>query len=132
VSYLALSTINPLFSPLLGVAIYYLLINFKQQDEIYPNILFFVYLLFVDVAMGQFLFSAIILFFVIYNFLAEDIEKVFRCQKCIVFGYIVVSYLGYYGVNLFLAILLNQNLPTLSDYTPLYLLVDFILVILFL
>ena len=130
--YLSLSSIYQLFSPLLGVVIYYLLGDVKENKNIYPNILFYIYLVFIDASKGQFLFSSLILFFIIYNFLLEDIKKIFRCKKCIIFGFIVVSYFGYYAINLFFASLFNQDAVVLSSYIYFYILFDFILVVLFL
>lgn len=130
--YLSLSSIYQLFTPLLGLTVYYLLTTLKSNDNIYPNILVFSYLVLIDITKGYFLFSSLVLFFIIYNFLAEDIEKIFRCKKCIIFGFIVVSYFGYYGLNIILASFFNQDTLSLSNYTYFYIFSDFILAVLFL
>lgn len=131
VGYLSLSSIYPVFSPLLGVSIYYLLVHFRSDDGIYPNILIFAFLLLIDITKGYFLFSSLILLFIIYNFLAEDIKKIFQCEKCTVFGFIVASYLGYFGLNLFFTSLFNQNMILFDYYVYWYIFIDFILVVLF-
>ena len=127
-----LSALYPLIPPFVGVVFTYLVLNAHQHEKnALPLVLGFLYLCLYDLNKGFFLFSYPLLFIVVYHFLAHKLQTTFTCNNCILAAYVVMAYLGHFGVNVFLAYLNNEDFPYFSHYYFYYIAIDSILSFMF-
>jgi len=106
------------------IVIYYE--NEKKKNYIY---LIFLYLCFIDLNKGFYLFSYVLLFYIFYNLFVEKIRNFFTCSNCIISIYIGVAYLGHYITNSFIAYILNNEGPIFSLNYFYYIAIDTVLAV---
>ncbi len=130
--YESIGTIYPLLSPLLGVGFYYWIQNSSHKEKQFTLFLFFGYTLFFELDREMIFFSFILLTLSYYLFFANYLKEAISCEVCLIILYILYTYLGYYLLNYFLAFLFNIALPTFDVVYFIYMISDFIVILLFL
>ena len=123
---------SPIFyyaSPLVGLSFYYLT---KHNDEENIKVIFlliFIYICFMELNRGLFLFSFLIFYLILYSlgfirFLKESIH----CQWCFSTILVTISYIGYYFFNLFLTTIFNIEAPSIGWAYLVFIFTDIVLV----
>ncbi len=130
--YESIGMIYPYLAPLLGVGFYYWTQHVTDKKRYLTFVLFFSYTLFLELDRGLILFSFILLSVLYYFLLYNLIEDTLNCHVCKIIIKVFYSYLGYYGINFFLAFLFNLPFPEFSGIYFVYIFTDFLLVVLFL
>lgn len=123
-----LSALYPLIPPFVGLVFTYVLLHAHQHEKNALSLsLCFLYLSVYDLDKGFFLFSYPLLFIMVYYFLAHKLQATFTCNNCILAVYVVIAYIGHFGVNVFLAYVNNEDFPYFSHYYFYYIAIDSIL-----
>jgi len=124
----SLYTFLPLFA---GLFFCYIIINSHDEKKRPYVILALIYLSLYDLNKGFYLFSYLFFFILFYNLFVDKIRNSFSCNNCILFVYVVAGYLGHYLFNSFIAYILNQDLPSFSQWYLYYIAIDTVLVFIF-
>ena len=123
-----LSALSPLIPPFVGVVFCYVLLNADEHEKnAIPLMLGFLYLCLYDLNKGFYLFSYLILFVLVHQFVVHKVQSTFTCNNCILAVYVMIAYLGHFVLNLFLAYLDNVPFAYFSNYYFYYIAVDSIL-----
>lgn len=123
-----LSALYPLIPPFVGVIFCYVLLNVDEHEKnAVPLMLGFLYLCLYDLNKGFYLFSYLILFVLVHQFVVHKVQSTFTCNNCILAVYVMIAYLGHFVLNLFLAYLDNDTFAYFSNYYFYYIAVDSIL-----
>ncbi len=120
----SLYTILPLF---VGLFFSYAIINFSKEEDRMYLYLSFVYLTVYDLNKGFYLFSSLLFFMIFYYFFVDKIRNFFSCNSCIIAIYVVAAYLGHFLLNVFIAYILNQDIPYFSLGYLYYIFLDVVL-----
>lgn len=128
--YESLTSIYIYFTPLLGVIFYYLLEHMEEDENFLKEGLMLLYISYFEIDKGLFLFSFLIFFVLFYNFAAKPITHAIHCEKCKIVLYVGLGYFGYFILNLFLAQVFNQSIPSFGIEYVIYIITDIILVFL--
>lgn len=128
VLYLIAGSVNTFLSPLIGVFFIYLLANIKKahrstRDSINMYLAFF-YLIFFELSRGFYLFSTIILFFLIFYFLRKKIISIFKSDNWIITIFVASAYIGTYLINNIFCYLQEKELFSFSFAYIFYILID--------
>jgi len=121
----SLYTFLPLF---VGVFFAYIVINFENENSKLYIYLSFAYLAIYDLDKGFYLFSSLLFFMIFYYIFVEKIRNFLSCINCILAVYVVVAYLGHSLLNSFVAYILNQSSPALTQGYFYYIVIDIIIV----
>jgi len=124
----SLYTFLPLFA---GLFFCYAIIYAQDEKKRLYVILALIYLSLYDLNKGFYLFSYLFFFIIFYNLFVDKIRNSFSCNNCILFVYVAAGYLGHYFFNVFIAYILNQDLPVFSQWYLYYIGLDAILVFIF-
>jgi hypothetical protein len=128
----SLSALYPLIPSFVGVVFCYLLLHAQDREKnAIPLLLGFIYVCLYDLNKGFYLFSYVILFILVYQFVVHKVQVTFTCNNCILAVYVSIAYLGHYALNTFLAYLDNETFPYFSSYYFYYIAVDSILSFMF-
>lgn len=121
-------SVNTFLSPLIGVFFVYLLKNInKEYKKTKDNIsiyLSFAYLIFFELNRGFYLFSTIILFFLILLFLKKRVISIFKSENWIITIFVISTYLGIYILNNIFCYLQEKELYPFSFIYIFYILID--------
>ncbi len=130
--YQIIASLYTIFSPLIGFMFCYLIfltddeLKTHQEDEA-KKYLAFLYLIFIELNKGFYLFSGMISFFIFYYLLSEWINTSVKCKNCIIFVFVCSGYLSIFGLNNLLAYILNEDFFILGYEYVLYCIFDFFL-----
>ena len=122
----SLYTFLPLF---VGIFFSYIIINFEKEKSRIYIYLSFAYLTIYDLDKGFYLFSSFLFFMIFYYFFVDKIRNFFTCSNCIVAIYVIAAYMGHALLNSFIAYILNQDIPPLSQGYFYYIILDVVLAI---
>ena len=125
--YSSLSSIYLFLPPLLSVLFVLFSKALERKDTLYIVAVSMMLVIF-EVNFGYILFSTIIYFYVIHQFIMPRISQSFSCPICIKISYVLFSYLGYF---LFLVLISNVFLlqsPEVNYYIVYYIVIEFFLV----
>jgi len=114
-------------TPLIGVGFYYLMEHFEEEDHYLENLFIFIYISFIEINRGLFLFSFILFFILIYRFTLKVIKETIVCKWCLPIIYITFGYLGYYLFNLFISYIFNLEAPAIGLGYLVYIITDIFL-----
>ncbi|HIP59250.1 MAG TPA: hypothetical protein EYH01_02340, partial [Campylobacterales bacterium] len=98
--------LSPIFfylTPLIGLSFYYLSEHFEEEERQLENLLIFIYIAFIEINRGLFLFSFLLFFLIFYKIVLKTIKESIVCKWCLPMIYITMGYLGYYLFTLFLS-----------------------------
>jgi hypothetical protein len=101
-------------SPLIGLSFYYLLEHFEDENYYLENVFIFIYVTFIEINYGMFLFSFLIFFMIFYKIVLKAIKESIACKWCLPILYITLGYIGYYLFNLFLCDIFNLEAPMIG------------------
>ncbi len=131
----ALSLVYALFStmfyyltPLIGVSFYYLIENFDKEYYEIDSFFIFVYVSFMEINNGLFVFSFIAFFLIFHKFILSYIKEIIECNWCLPIIYIFIGYIGYYIFNIFISDIFNLENPDITFAYLVFILSDIILV----
>jgi hypothetical protein len=127
--------LSPIFyytTPLIGLGFYFLIGHFEDEESKLENIFIFIYISFVEINRGLFLFSFLLFFLIFYKIAFKGIKESIVCQWCLPFIYIPLGYLGYYFFNLFLSTIFNFEAPIIGWGYFVYIVTDILLAFLLL
>lgn len=124
VFYQALSSLYPFLPLFVGVFFSYIVINFENNKSRLYIYLSFAYLSIYDLDKGFYLFSSIFFVMFFYYFFLEKIRNFIICNSCVIAIYVTVAYLGHFFLNVFIAYVLNQDLPYFSQEYFYYIILD--------
>ena len=125
--YESLSSIYLFLPPMFAVLFVLYSKAMDKQDFVSLIILAFCLMVY-EADKGYLLFSTIIYFTLVNNFVMPKITKSFNCNSCIKFLYVVITYIGYY---LFLVLISNIFLletPSIDYYIVYYIVIEFFIV----
>jgi hypothetical protein len=132
--YLILGNINVFLSPLVGVFFTYLLLYLnKEYKSVKDNIniyLIFLYLIFFELSRGFYLFSAVVVFFIVLYFLKKRIISIFKSENWIFTIFVISAYIGTYLINNLFCYLQEKELFSFNFMYVFYILIDSIVSIL--
>ena len=132
--YLILGNINIFLSPLVGVFFTYLLLYLnKEYKSVKDNIniyLIFLYLIFFELSRGFYLFSAVVVFFIVLYFLKKRIISIFKSENWIFTIFVISAYIGTYLINNLFCYLQEKELFSFNFMYVFYILIDSIVSIL--
>lgn len=130
--YGSISTIFYYFTPLIGLGFYYLINNFERDDRYLENLFIFIYITFVEINYGLFLFSFLIFFLLFHRLVLVAIKEKIICKWCLPIVYVTLGYIGYYLFNLFLSTVFNFEAPAIGWVYLVFIVTDIALVFLLL
>ncbi len=130
VLYESISSLYVYLTPLSGIVFLYIVNNIENQEKAYIILVLFLYLIYFEIDRGFFVFSSLILFLIYYNFFHNELVNSIACQSCLQFLIIFIYYTGFYITNLIFALLFNKDLPIFDITYIIYIVTDFILVLL--
>ncbi len=137
--YFALAIVYGVFSsifyyatPLIGFCFYYLLNNYHKDDRWLENLFIFIYMIFIEINYGLFLFSFLVFFLLFHRLFLVVIKESIVCKWCLPILYVTLGYVGYYLFNLFLSFILNIDAPVIGLGYIVFILTDICLVFLLL
>ena len=125
--YSSLSSIYLFLPPLLSVLFVLFAKALDRKDTLYLIAVSSLFVIF-EANFGYILFSTIIYFYIIHQFIMPRITQNFSCSICIKISYVLFSYLGYF---LFLVLISNIFLlefPDINYYIVYYIVIEFFLV----
>ncbi len=102
--------ISPIFyflTPLLGFCFYYLAINFEDEDKKLENILIIIYVTFVELNYGLFVFSFLLFFALVYNLILKPLKESIIDRWILKVVFVLIAYLGYFLFNHFIGYIFN-------------------------
>lgn len=123
--------LSPMFyylTPLIGLTFYYLSEHFEEEEHQLENLLIFIYIAFMEINRGLFLFSFLLFFMIFYKIVVRTIKESIVCKWCQPLLFITIGYLGYYLFNLFLSTVFNFEAPVIGWGYLVFILTDLILV----
>ncbi len=126
------SSIYYYLTPLIGLSFYYLIEHFDDEEYYLPNFLIFIYISYIEINRGLFLFSFVIFFFIFYQLTMKLIKESIICKWCQTVLYITLTYLGYYFFNLFLANTFGLEVPSIGWAYVVFIITDIFLAMIFL
>ena len=109
-----LSSLYPWLPPLTGFCFAYVLLSTKEESNKFTLFMVLLYLSFYDISQGFYPFVYVILLLIAKLFNIYRVEQTTSCDKCILFFYVAVGYLGHFVLNFFLAYFANAPLPYFS------------------
>ncbi len=128
VVYESLTSIYLYFSPLYGVAFYFIIRHIYDKEYIFRLLLAFLYIFIIEIDKGFIPLSFLLFFAIYYYFIMDKIERFFNEKHYKIFFHILNAYIGYYLVNLILAYLFDFQLPSFDIKYFLYIITDFLIV----
>jgi hypothetical protein len=114
-------------TPLIGLGFYYLMEHFEEEDHYLENLFIFIYISFIEINRGLFLFSFILMFMINYRFTLKFIKETIVCKWCLPIIYVTIGYLGYYLFNLFISNIFNLETPAIGLGYLVYIITDIFL-----
>ena len=126
--YESLTSIYLYFSPLYGVAFYFIVKHIYSKEYLFRVVLAFLYIFVVEIDKGFIPLSFLLFFAIYYFFIIDKIERFFNEKNYKIFFHILNAYIGYYLVNLILAYLFDFELPSFDIKYFLYIVTDFLIV----
>lgn len=115
--------------PLLGFVFVYLLINFRKNGFDKTSLQIIIYMLFIEIIHGIFLFSSVFAFVVFYYYLLEKIFYKFKNRDILIIIFIIFLYLFILSFNSFLAYLLSDNKFIFTNFYIYYICLESLLAI---
>jgi len=109
--------ISPMFyflTPLIGFCFYYLAMNFENEDRKLENILILLYITFVELNYGLFIFSFLLFFLLMYNLVLKPLKESIIDRWILKIIFILIAYFGYYIFNHFLGNIFNFQTQGIS------------------
>ncbi|HIP02441.1 MAG TPA: hypothetical protein EYG75_02895 [Campylobacterales bacterium] len=122
--------LSPIFfylTPLIGLSFYYLSEHFEEEERQLENLLIFIYIAFIEINRGLFLFSFLLFFLIFYKIVLKTIKESIVCKWCLPMIYITMGYLGYYLFTLFLSNIFNFEAPAIGWGYLVFIFTDIIL-----
>ncbi len=133
--YFTIAIIYGLFSslfyyatPLIGFCFYYLLNNYGRDDRWLENLLVFIYIAFIEINYGLFVFSFLVFFLIFHRLFLLIIKESIICKWCLPILYVTLGYIGYFLFNLFLCNILNIQTPEIGIGHIVFIVTDIVLV----
>jgi len=126
--YESLTSIYIYFTPLYGVAFYFIIKHIHSKEYLFRVILAFLYIFVVEIDKGFIPLSFLLFFAIYYFFIIDKIERFFNEKNYKIFFHILNAYIGYYLLNLILAYLFDFELPSFDIKYFLYIITDFLIV----
>jgi len=127
--------IAPIFyylTPLIGLCVYYLFEHFEDEDYYLENLFIFIYMAFIEINYGFFLFSFLMFFLLFYRGILKIVKESIECKGCLPILYIIFGYVGYFLFNLFLSNIFNLERPDIGWAYLVFILTDIFLAFLLL
>jgi hypothetical protein len=121
---------SPIFyylTPLIGLSFYYLSEHFEDEEHQLENLFIFIYISFMEINRGLFLFSFLLFFILFYQIVLKTIKETIVCKWCLPAIYITIGYLGYYLFTLFLSNIFNTQTPEIGWGYLVFILTDIML-----
>jgi len=125
--YESLSSIYLFLPPMFAVLFLLYSRAMEKQDYILLSILAFCLMIY-ETDKGYLLFSSIIYFTLINNFIMPKIKKNFNCNFCIKIFDVLIAYLGYYLFLIFLANIFLLESPSINYYIVYYIVIELFVV----
>ncbi len=126
------SSIFYYLTPLIGFCFYYLLNNYGRDDRWLENLFVFIYIAFIEINYGLFLFSFLVFFLIFHRLFLLIIKESIVCKWCLPILYVTLGYVGYFLFNLFLCNILNIEAPEIGIEHIVFIVTDIVLVFLLL
>ncbi len=136
VTYQMVTSLYPFLSPLIGFIFCYLIFfiddenKTNEEDEV-GKYLAFLYLVFINLNKGFYLFSGIISFMIFYYLFFEWISTSIKCKNCVIFIYVASGYVSIFGINNLIAYTLNEDFFTFGYEYGVFILFDFFLSVIY-
>ncbi len=130
--YESLSTFNIYFTPLLGVAFYYIITHIQSENHTKELVLIVLYSLYCEIERGLFPLSFLLFSIVLYRPIFSHLKKFITCQICEIVSYVVIFYIGYLLLNLFLTYIFNLELIMIDSRYIIYTISDILVLLVFL
>lgn len=115
--------------PLLGFVFVYFLINFRKNGFDKTSLQIAIYLSFIEIVHGIFIFSSIFAFVIFYYYLLEKIFYKFKNRDILIIIFIIFLYIFIYCFNSFLAYVLSLNKIDFSIFYIYYICLESLLAI---
>lgn len=126
VVYESLTSIYLYFSPLYGVAFYFIIRHIYDKEYIFRLLLAFLYIFIIEIDKGFIPLSFLLFFAIYYYFIMDKIERFFNEKYYKIFFHILNAYIGYYLLNLTLSYLFGFELPSFEMRYFFYIIIDFL------
>jgi len=127
VIYESLSSIYLFLPPMFAVLFVLYSQAIEKKDFLLLSILAFCLIVY-ETNQGYLLFSSIIYFTLIHNFVLPKIKKSFNCNFCIKIFDVLIAYIGYYLFLLILANIFLLETPNISYYIVYYIVIELFIV----
>ncbi len=127
--YESLTSIYLYFSPLFGVAFYFIIKHIYDKEYIFRLLLAFLYIFVIEIDKGFIPLSFLLFFTIYYYFIMDKIKRFFNEKNYKIFFHILNAYIGYYLVNLILAYLFDFELPSFDIKYFFYIVTDFLIAV---
>ncbi len=119
-------------TPLIGVVFCYLVLNMEKERRTHRDLaasryLAILYLIYVDLNKGFYLFSGVLFFYLFHFLFAEWFQTSFKCKNCVIVAYVISGYLGIFGTNNLLAYMSNEHFFEFGWEYGLYMISDIII-----
>jgi len=125
--YSSLSSIYLFLPPLLSVLFVLFSKALDRKDTFYLIVVSFLLVIF-EANFGYILFSTIIYFYIIHQFIMPRITQNFSCPICIKISYVLFSYLGYFLFLILISNIFLLEFPDINYYIVYYIVIEFFLV----
>ena len=130
VLYESVTSIYVYITPLAGYIFLYIVENHHDKEKRWIIASLFLYLIYFEIDKGFFVFSSLILFLIYTKFFHTELKATMACKNCFKLTIITIYYIGFYILNLFASLIFNQDLPKMDISYIIYIISDFILVLL--
>ena len=127
--YESLTSIYLYFSPLYGIAFYFIIKHIYDKKYIFRLLLAFLYIFVIEIDKGFIPLSFLLFFTIYYFFIMDKIERFFNEKNYKIFFHILNAYIGYYLLNLILCYLFDLELPSFEMRYFLYIIFDFLVAV---
>jgi hypothetical protein len=124
--YQVLTSINHYLTPLFGVVMTYIILNFNKNRK-FSLFLAFTYIFLFEINHGFIPLSSLVLFFFLYKLMVTISKENKYNDFTIVSFCIALSYIGYFLLNIFLQSTFGIETASLSWFYALYIFVDIVI-----
>lgn len=112
--YQVVTSIYGFLTPLLGICFCYLVVLKTQASKQFKKdetqfYLLVLYIIFIELNKGFYLFSSLITLFLFFEFFSEWINSLFKNINFKISAYVISGYVGIYGINNLFAYILNED-----------------------
>lgn len=125
--YQLVSSVFYIFPPLLGFFFIYLLINYRKNGFDKTSLFIVLYLCFIEITHGIFLFTTCFTFLFFYYYIFEKLIYKLLNREFLIFVFTTFAYCFVIIVNVFFAYIFEINSVELNYYMLYYILIESLL-----